>query len=116
MTGSVAGAHVADCMCLCVVSSLAGCHCPGGVCQVHVVLLQGPPAAGRSASAEAAFAALNVACCVQAMLERAGVRVMLNELSSTVVFERPTEEAFVRKWQLACQVSGPVMLRHPGCC
>ena len=41
---------------------------------------------------------------VQAMLERAGVRVMLNELSSTVVFERPTEEAFVRKWQLACQV------------
>jgi len=40
----------------------------------------------------------------QAMLERAGVRVMLNELSSTVVIERPTEEAFVRKWQLACQV------------
>ena len=41
------------------------------------------------------------------MLERAGVRVMLNELSSTVVFERPTEEAFVRKWQLACQVRVP---------
>ena len=28
---------------------------------------------------------------------------MLNELSSTVVFERPLEEPFVRKWQLACQ-------------
>ena len=28
---------------------------------------------------------------------------MLNELSSTVVFERPREEAFVRKWQLACE-------------
>ena len=28
---------------------------------------------------------------------------MLNELSNTVVFERPKEEAFVRKWQLACQ-------------
>lgn len=37
------------------------------------------------------------------MLEKAGVRTMLNELSSTVVFERPREEAFVRKWQLACE-------------
>lgn len=31
------------------------------------------------------------------------MKTMLNELSSTVVFERPTEEAFVRKWQLACE-------------
>lgn len=37
------------------------------------------------------------------MLEEAGVKVMLNELSSTVVFERPKEEAFIRKWQLACE-------------
>lgn len=36
-------------------------------------------------------------------LHDAGFGVMLNELSSTVVFERPQEEAFVRKWQLACQ-------------
>jgi histidine decarboxylase len=36
-------------------------------------------------------------------LKEAGFGVMLNELSSTVVFERPQEEAFVRKWQLACQ-------------
>lgn len=39
----------------------------------------------------------------QAMLQQAGVPVMLNELSSTVVFERPRDEAFVRKWQLACE-------------
>ncbi|KXZ55245.1 hypothetical protein GPECTOR_3g385 [Gonium pectorale] len=37
------------------------------------------------------------------MLESAGIRTMLNELSNTVVFERPKEEAFVRKWQLACE-------------
>eukprot|EP00887_Chlorella_sp_A99_P006485 scaffold3.g6485.t1 len=37
------------------------------------------------------------------MLESAGVKTMLNELSSTVVFERPEDEGFVRKWQLACQ-------------
>ena len=39
----------------------------------------------------------------QSMLDTAGVRTMLNELSSTVVFERPREESFVRKWQLACE-------------
>ena len=27
----------------------------------------------------------------------------LNELSSTVVLERPADEAFVRRWQLACE-------------
>ena len=73
--------------------------------QVSVSLLQGLPCRRGSASADAACAMPNIPCSVQAMLERAGVRVMLNELSSTVVFERPTEEAFVRKWQLACQVS-----------
>ncbi|KAH7299755.1 hypothetical protein KP509_24G027200 [Ceratopteris richardii] len=36
-------------------------------------------------------------------LRNAGFGVMLNVLSSTVVFERPQEEAFVRKWQLACE-------------
>lgn len=33
----------------------------------------------------------------------AGISAMLNELSSTVVFERPLDEGFVRRWQLACQ-------------
>mmetsp|Transcript_7681 Transcript_7681/g.19526 ORF Transcript_7681/g.19526 Transcript_7681/m.19526 type:complete len:90 (+) Transcript_7681:658-927(+) len=37
------------------------------------------------------------------MLESAGIRVMLNDLSSTVVFERPEDLDFVRKWQLACE-------------
>jgi histidine decarboxylase len=36
------------------------------------------------------------------MLELQGIPVMLNELSITVVFERPKDEEFVRKWQLAC--------------
>ena len=46
---------------------------------------------------------LNGDLVAQAMLESAGINSMLNELSSTVVFERPTEEAFIRKWQLACE-------------
>lgn len=40
---------------------------------------------------------------LRSMLERAGVVTSLNELSSTVVFERPADEDFVRRWQLACQ-------------
>lgn len=36
-------------------------------------------------------------------LREAGISAMLNELSSTVVFERPKDEEFTRKWQLACQ-------------
>ncbi|KAJ3675142.1 hypothetical protein LUZ60_004184 [Juncus effusus] len=32
-----------------------------------------------------------------------GISAMLNELSSTVVFERPRDEEFVRRWQLACE-------------
>ncbi|KAK9111258.1 hypothetical protein Scep_018777 [Stephania cephalantha] len=36
-------------------------------------------------------------------LQDAGIGAMLNELSSTVVFERPQDEEFVRRWQLACQ-------------
>ncbi|XP_027917620.1 serine decarboxylase 1-like [Vigna unguiculata] len=33
----------------------------------------------------------------------AGIGAMLNELSSTVVFERPHDEEFVHRWQLACE-------------
>lgn len=43
------------------------------------------------------------AAILKVMLEAAGIKTMLNELSNTVVFERPKEEAFVRKWQLACE-------------
>ncbi|RZR72832.1 hypothetical protein BHM03_00017558 [Ensete ventricosum] len=38
-------------------------------------------------------------------LMAAGVGAMLNPLSSTVVFERPEDEGFVRRWQLACEGS-----------
>jgi len=40
---------------------------------------------------------------LKSMLESAGIKTMLNPLSSTVVFERPEDTAFVRKWQLACE-------------
>lgn len=46
---------------------------------------------------------LRNAVLLRAMLEKAGVKVLLNELSSTVVFERPHDEKFVKKWQLACE-------------
>lgn len=36
-------------------------------------------------------------------LIQAGISAMLNELSSTVVLERPKDEEFVRRWQLACE-------------
>eukprot|EP00898_Chlorokybus_atmophyticus_P007691 jgi/Chlat1/7923/Chrsp68S07361 len=36
-------------------------------------------------------------------LRARGIGTMLNRLSSTVVFERPQEEKFVKKWQLACE-------------
>lgn len=40
---------------------------------------------------------------LKVMLQQCGIKTMLNDLSNTVVFERPKEEAFVRKWQLACE-------------
>lgn len=42
---------------------------------------------------------------LESLLVKAGIKCMLNKLSNTVVFERPTEEAFIRKWQLACEGS-----------
>jgi histidine decarboxylase len=38
-------------------------------------------------------------------LKEMGVSASLNALSNTVVFERPRDEAFVHKWQLACEGS-----------
>lgn len=40
---------------------------------------------------------------LHSLLFSQGIRTMLNERSSTVVFEKPRSEKFVRKWQLACQ-------------
>lgn len=36
-------------------------------------------------------------------LSRAGISCRLNDLSSTVVLERPIDDAFVKRWQLACE-------------
>lgn len=40
---------------------------------------------------------------LKSMLSAAGVKAHLGGTSSTVVFERPTDMPFIRKWQLACQ-------------
>ncbi|XP_006663420.1 serine decarboxylase 2-like [Oryza brachyantha] len=37
------------------------------------------------------------------LLKKKGVSTLLNPGSSTVIFERPKDEVFVRKWQLACE-------------
>ena len=39
------------------------------------------------------------------LLVENSVSCMLNDFSSTVVFERPADHDFVRKWQLACEGS-----------
>ncbi|CAI9087572.1 OLC1v1021679C1 [Oldenlandia corymbosa var. corymbosa] len=36
-------------------------------------------------------------------LRKAGISAMLNELSNTVVFERPRNDEFIRRWQLSCE-------------
>ena len=36
-------------------------------------------------------------------LTAAGFAARLNHLSSTVVLERPADDAFIKRWQLACE-------------
>lgn len=36
-------------------------------------------------------------------LTEAGISCRLNELSSTVVLERPMDDNFIKRWQLACE-------------
>ncbi len=36
-------------------------------------------------------------------LTQAGFTARLNDLSSTVVLERPMDDAFIKRWQLACE-------------
>ncbi|KAL6851554.1 hypothetical protein ACP4OV_020487 [Aristida adscensionis] len=40
---------------------------------------------------------------LKSSLNKIGVSAFLNSLSITVVFERPKDDTFVRKWQLACE-------------
>ena len=48
------------------------------------------------------------------LLRGAGIGVMLNEFSSTVVLERPLEDGFARKWNLACKgnIAHVVVMQH----
>lgn len=84
------------------------CYCEG-----HTILLQLPEANPggdtrlRTGLRHAQLYQAVVRAAVQAMLDHSGIKCMLNSLSSTVVFERPKDEAFVRKWQLACEVPLP---------
>jgi histidine decarboxylase len=36
-------------------------------------------------------------------LSKVGLYCRLNELSSTVVLERPVDDRFIKRWQLACE-------------
>jgi histidine decarboxylase len=51
---------------------------------------------------------------LQAMLEEAGVPVMMNRISTTVFFERPGDADLCHKWQLACQgdIAHVVVMPH----
>ena len=46
---------------------------------------------------------LRTAAYLRDQLTNAGITCRLNDLSSTVVLERPAHEPFVRRWQLACE-------------
>ena len=50
------------------------------------------------------LAAYVVAAYLRDELVANGITAQLNDLSSTVVLERPVEEDFVQRWQLACEV------------
>eukprot|EP00879_Flechtneria_rotunda_P029060 GHRR01031320.1.p1 GENE.GHRR01031320.1~~GHRR01031320.1.p1 ORF type:complete len:347 (+),score=119.42 GHRR01031320.1:1324-2364(+) len=46
---------------------------------------------------------LNNAQMLNMLLQEAAIKTFHNPLSTTVVFERPTDETLVHRWQLACQ-------------
>ena len=46
---------------------------------------------------------ISVAQYLRDELKNVNISAQLNDLSSTVVMERPQEEALVQKWQLACE-------------
>ncbi|RDX61529.1 Serine decarboxylase 1, partial [Mucuna pruriens] len=54
------------------------------------------------------------ACYLQHQLRDAGIGVMLNEFSNIVVFERPPDEDFIRRWNLACNgnIAHVVVMQH----
>lgn len=82
------------------VDAVVACGVPAFAAADPASLSVVPPSQGMRKDVEKC---LRNAVLLRAMLEKAGVKVLLNELSSTVVFERPQDEAFVKKWQLACE-------------
>ncbi|XP_027938139.1 serine decarboxylase-like [Vigna unguiculata] len=54
------------------------------------------------------------ACHLQHRLRSAGIGAMLNKFSNIVVFERPPDEDFARKWSLACEgnIAHVVVMQH----
>ncbi|CAJ1976960.1 unnamed protein product [Sphenostylis stenocarpa] len=54
------------------------------------------------------------ACHLQHRLRDAGIGAMLNKFSNIVVFERPLDEDFIRKWSLACMgnIAHVVVMQH----
>jgi histidine decarboxylase len=47
-------------------------------------------------------------------LQHVGIGAMLNEFSNIVVFERPQDDQFTRRWNLACNgnIAHVVALQH----
>ena len=46
---------------------------------------------------------LKTAVYLRDSLSAEGITCQLNDLSSTVILERPADERFVKRWQLACE-------------
>lgn len=57
---------------------------------------------GVEGLSEAVQSCIERARYLRGLFEDAGIRCDLNPLSTTVVFERPLDETFVQRWQLAC--------------
>ncbi|RDX62930.1 Serine decarboxylase 1, partial [Mucuna pruriens] len=51
---------------------------------------------------------------LQNRLHDAGIGAMLNEFSNTVIFERPLDDDFIRRWSLACNgnIAHVVVMQH----
>ncbi|KAJ4810458.1 Histidine decarboxylase [Rhynchospora pubera] len=68
-----------------------------------VLLWHGLNRKGYKGLRKAAQKCLRNAIYLKERLRESGISALLNPLSSTVVFERPIDPAFVQQWQLACE-------------
>jgi len=58
---------------------------------------------GLNGIKEEVMSCLSTAMYLRDVLVKAQIKARLNDLSSTVVFERPVDDDFVKRWQLACE-------------